>query len=97
MLRSYYIDYRPKKWLFEGQNPLAQYSERNLEQVLKKSIIIAKINKPVSLHWLLISYATLRLAVGILENEIDLRSMQELLGYTSSRTTEQEVALKKNL
>jgi integrase/recombinase XerD len=41
-----------------------QYSARGSEEVLKKSITLAKINKPVTLHWLSHSYATHLLASG---------------------------------
>jgi integrase/recombinase XerD len=83
LLRSYYREYKPKAWLFEGWVAGQNYSEESLAHVLKKALILAKIKKPVSLHWLRHSYAT-----HMLENGTDLRHIQEILGHKSSRTTE---------
>ena len=82
-LRTYYKMYRPKVWLFEGQVSGEQYSETSLQVVLKQALKKCKITKPVTLHWLRHSYAT-----HLLENGTDLRYIQELLGHSSSRTTE---------
>ena len=83
ILREYYKMYKPQIWLFEGQKAGEQYSETSLQEVLKIAIKKAKINKPVSLHWLRHSYAT-----HLLESGTDLRYIQELIGHKSSKTTE---------
>lgn len=83
MLREYYISFRPKTWLFEGQEPGNQYSERSIQLVLKQILEKLNIKKPVTLHWLRHSYAT-----HLLESGTDLRYIQELLGHKSSKTTE---------
>ncbi|MHC1704971.1 MAG: tyrosine-type recombinase/integrase [Tenuifilaceae bacterium] len=83
MLREYYLMYKPKVWLFEGQVKGEPYSEKSLQSVLKQAIKKANIRKPVTLHWLRHSYAT-----HLLESGTDLRYIQELLGHKSSKTTE---------
>ena len=83
LLRDYYKAYKPITWLFEGQSQGEPYSERSLQLVLKGAVKKAGNKKPISLHWLRHSYAT-----HLLESGTDIRYIQELLGHSSSKTTE---------
>jgi integrase/recombinase XerD len=83
MLREYYLVFKPKNYLFEGQTAGNPYDNRSLQQVLKQALTKVGITKPVTLHWLRHSYAT-----HLLESGTDLRYIQELLGHGSSKTTE---------
>jgi site-specific recombinase XerD len=80
-LRAYFKAYRPKKFLFEGQNG-GQYSVRSLQNVFKTALHKAGINKEVGIHSLRHSYAT-----HLLEQGTDIRFIQELLGHNNIKTT----------
>lgn len=83
LLREYYRQYRPVSWLFEGNEKGRPYSEASLREVFEAAKKRAKITRKMTLHCLRHSYAT-----HLLENGVDLRYIQELLGHSSSKTTE---------
>ena len=82
-LRQYFIDYKPKKWLFPGIKPDNHISSRTVQAIFEQTCKKAKIKKDVSIHTLRHSFAT-----HLLESGVDLRYIQELLGHKSSKTTE---------
>ena len=81
-LREYFKEYRPKKWLFEGDTPGEKYSASALVKVLKEAADRAGIKHRVHVHMLRHSFAT-----HLLEQGTDLRTIQELLGHNDIKTT----------
>ena len=80
-LRDYYLAYKPKNYLFEGEKG-NRYSERSVQLVLKKALKKAKIRTEGSVHTLRHSYAT-----HLIQSGIDVRIVQELLGHENIKTT----------
>lgn len=81
-LRHYFREYRPQKWLFEGETPGEQYSASALVKVLKEAAHRAGIKHRVHVHMLRHSFAT-----HLLEQGTDLHTIQELLGHNDIKTT----------
>jgi len=81
-LRAYFIEYKPKEFLFTGQAG-GQYSDKSVQTVVKEAASKAGIQKQVTPHTLRHSFAT-----HLLEKGTDIRYIQELLGHKSIHTTE---------
>lgn len=83
LLKEYIGVYKPYDWLFEGGIAGRHLTERSVQRVFENSCNRANIAKDVSVHVLRHSFAT-----HLLESGTDLRYIQELLGHSSSKTTE---------
>jgi len=77
LLRQYYLKYKPKEYLFNGQFDL-QYSHKSCNEIVKNYV-----GKDYHFHLLRHSQAT-----ALLESGTDLRIIQKVLGHSNVKTTE---------
>jgi site-specific recombinase XerD len=82
LLRAWWRVARPQGWLFPGQNRVNPLTTRQLNRACHTAAEQARLDKPVSLHTLRHSFAT-----HLLEQNIDIRVIQVLLGHAKLDTT----------
>lgn len=82
LLRQYRRADRHSLWLFPGRDRHGAISISTVQKAFKMALLCSRIPKRASVHTLRHSYAT-----HLLENAVDLRVIQNLLGHNSAQTT----------
>ncbi|MEM7009170.1 MAG: tyrosine-type recombinase/integrase [Thermodesulfobacteriota bacterium] len=81
-LKKYYDACQPREWVFVGKDGHSLMSSRGVQSLMRAAVKGAGIKKKASLHTLRDSYAT-----HLLEDGLDLYSIQQLLGHEHVTTT----------
>jgi integrase/recombinase XerD len=82
VLRIYWKTYRPKVWLFPGGVPGRPITRETVLTICRQAGEAAHLSKRISPHTLRHCFAT-----HLLEDAIDLRRIQILLGHRNLKTT----------
>lgn len=91
LLESYWLEYKPKEYVLNGQFGL-QYSDRSVLQVVKQLAAKAGIKKDVWTH--LIRHCSF---THLVENGTDISLVQKLAGHSNVKTTQIYTHISHNL
>lgn len=82
LLEKYYFEYKSKDYVFNGQNGLAQYSDRSVGEVVKQLAEKAGIKKRVYTH--LIRHCSF---THLVEGGCDINLVMKIAGHSNVKTT----------
>ena len=92
-LRSYWLEYRPDHWLFPNKITKERLTRSTPHLIFKAAIKKAAITKKVTFHGLRHAFAT-----HLLEADVDIRTIQILLGHSSITSTSKYLHIaRKNI
>ncbi|MCP5091470.1 MAG: tyrosine-type recombinase/integrase [Gammaproteobacteria bacterium] len=82
ILREYWHRTRPAVWLFPGPDPSKPVTTRSIQRSCRRAMQLAGLDKAATVHTLRHSFAT-----HLLEEGVDIRVIQDLLGHRQITST----------
>jgi site-specific recombinase XerD len=92
LLRVYWKHARPREWLFPGPDPTRPITVRSLQRACRHAAHGAGLDKTVTVHTLRHSFAT-----HLLEQGVDIRVIQDLLGHRHITATSRYARVAINM
>ena len=92
VLRDYWRRTRPPVWLFPGPDPTQAITPRTLQRACREAADAAGLDKSVTVHTLRHSFAT-----HLLEQGVDIRVIQDLLGHRHIQSTTRYARVALNM
>ena len=92
ILRTYWKCASPRRWLFPGHDPERPITARSVQRACRKAVRAADLDPAVTVHTLRHSFAT-----HLLEQGVDIRVIQDLLGHRHITSTTRYARVALNM